>query len=130
MKHLRKYNEDIESDLQGIEYIKNCFIDFIDKGALIEIGDDNEYIQIIINLPGISNNNGSWENNNSLDTIEERIEFHEISKEFYLDVDNCVNKVKIKFPNKEFNFEIDEEDDGHPDYLFEASLMITYNFDD
>jgi hypothetical protein len=22
MKHLRKYNEDIESDLQGIEYIK------------------------------------------------------------------------------------------------------------
>jgi hypothetical protein len=31
MKHLRKYNEDIESDLQGIEYIKNCFIDFIDK---------------------------------------------------------------------------------------------------
>jgi hypothetical protein len=30
MKHLRKYNEDIESDLQGIEYIKK-FIDFIDK---------------------------------------------------------------------------------------------------
>jgi hypothetical protein len=48
---------------------------------LIEIGDD-EYIQIIINLPGISNNNGSWENSNSLDTIEERIEFHEISKNF------------------------------------------------
>jgi hypothetical protein len=48
---------------------------------LIEIGDDNEYIQIIINLPGISNN-GSWENSNSLDTIEERIEFHEISKNF------------------------------------------------
>jgi hypothetical protein len=37
---------------------------------LIEIGDDNEYIQIIINLPGISNNNGSWENSNDLDTIE------------------------------------------------------------
>jgi hypothetical protein len=33
---------------------------------------------------------------NSLDTIEERIEFHEISKEFYLDIDNSINKVKIK----------------------------------
>jgi hypothetical protein len=63
-----------------------------------------------LNLPGISNNNGSWENSNSLDTIEERIEFHEISKEFYLD-DNSINKVKIKFPNKEFNFEIEEEED-------------------
>jgi hypothetical protein len=43
MKHLRKYNEDIESDLQGIEYI----IDFIDKGALINRRDNNGIYNII-----------------------------------------------------------------------------------
>jgi hypothetical protein len=92
--------------------------------------DDNEYIQIIINLPGISNNNGSWENSNSLDTIEERIEFHEISKEF-LDIDNSINKVKIKFPNKEFNFEIEKRKMMMIQVIcLRHLLMITYNFDD
>lgn len=135
MKHLRKYNEDLESDLAGIEYVKNCFVEFIDKGAELEIGDDNEYVQITINLPGITYSNGDWYSSNNFDTIEGRIDFHDRSKEFYLDVNNCIDKVKLKYPEKKYNFEVEYEggDRSAGDYIddqFDAYLMITYNFDD
>lgn len=133
MKHLRKYNEDLESDLAGIEYVKNCFVEFIDKGAEVEIGDDKEYIQIIINLPGIKHNGIVWLNNNNIDTIKERIKYHEISTEFYLDIDNCIDKVKLKYPIKEYNIEVESEyieKNSNNSIFTEAYLMITYNFND
>jgi hypothetical protein len=128
MKHLRKYNEDLESDLAEIEYVKNCFVEFIDKGAQVEIGDDNEYFQIIINLPGVTYRGGQW-NMDSYDTIKERIKYHEVSSEFYLDIDNCIDKVKLKYPDKEYDFETEQENNDEDGY-FEAYLMITYNLDD
>lgn len=132
MKHLRKYNEDLESDLAGIEYIKNCFVEFIDKGAEVEIGDDKEYIQIIINLPGVTVNYSEFGSEWSLETyntIKERIKYHELITEFYLDIDNCIDKVKLKFPDKEYDLETESESNDESGY-FEAYLMITYNFDD
>lgn len=127
MKHLRKYNEDLESDIAGIEYVKNCFVEFIDKGAEVEIGDDNEYIQIIINLPGVTNDDGYWDLK-TYNTIKERIKYHELSSEFYLDIDNCIDKVKLKFPDKEYDFDTELENNDESGY-FEAYLSITYNFD-
>ncbi len=128
MKHLRKYNEDLESDLVGIEYIKNCFVEFIDKGAQVEIGDDNEYIQIIINLPGVTFSDDEW-SLETYNTIKDRIKYHELSTEFYLDIDNCIDKVKLRFPDKEYDFETESEESDESGY-FEAYLMLTYNFDD
>jgi hypothetical protein len=127
MKHLRKYNEDLDSDLAGIEYIKNCFVEFIDKGAQVEIGDDNEYIQIIINLPGVTFTD-TWNYTGVGNSVKERIKYHEISTEFYLDIDNCIDKVKLKYPDKECDIDSEMENNDEDGY-FEAYLMLTYNFD-
>lgn len=44
MKHLRKYNEN-KSTLDN-DFIDECFIDFIDDGAVVEYddADDGDYI--------------------------------------------------------------------------------------
>lgn len=95
MKHLKKYNE--SKDDVDIEYIKDCFIEFKDNSKYeYEIEEDNHDtyligigINILPTLPEIDMEH----------TISELVEFSNSLNNFYLDVENCVNKVKLKYPN-------------------------------
>jgi hypothetical protein len=99
MKHLRKYNEGIENKDNIKEYIDACFIDFIDNGAIgygqeFE-GDDDERgeykYEIEIDVPDCWMDNGY--------TLDENIKSSQTLVEFYLDIENSLDKVKLKYPD-------------------------------
>jgi hypothetical protein len=107
MKHLRKYNESKEE--LDYNYFNECFIDFIDDGA--KIYSTEEDYQIIIKVPKC------WfEPGYSLDdNIKSAKELHE----FFLDVENCIEKVNIKYPDLECMYSTLQ--DGH---IREVQIMI------
>tara|TARA_R110000782_G_scaffold225634_3_gene312515 strand:- start:356 stop:718 length:363 start_codon:yes stop_codon:yes gene_type:complete len=94
MKHLVKFNESIESKEWGdvdIEYFKNCFIEFIDKGATIRsnifYGEYKAgYCQI--DIEGQLQNKGS---------VEDFIKLTDEMSEMYKDIESSILKVKIKY---------------------------------
>lgn len=97
MKHLRKYNENVNQEFEfDEEYIKECFIEFYDdaKYDMCEEYDTNsEYIgyELGINCP-------------DLEILEEYSmdEFIRTSEElvdFYKEIEVCIEKVKIKYPD-------------------------------
>jgi hypothetical protein len=117
MKHLRKYNESTNYELDH-EYIKNCFIEFIDKGVDLETEFDDDYedgdgivnlyddvidvksfIKISIEGPILKDV-----------TIESYVSHSKELVEFYLDIENSINKVRLKYTEikYEFNTDIDE----------------------
>ena len=99
MKHLRKYNESKEE--LDCNYFDECFIEFIDKG--VRKYSTQEYYQINIKVP-----NCWWEPGHSLeDNINSAKELHD----FYLDIENCIEKVLIKYPDLECMYS--NKQDGH-----------------
>lgn len=95
MKHLRKYNEDVNQNFEfDEEYIKECFIEFYDDAkydVYEEVDNTNEYIEhgLGINCP-------------DLEILEEYSidKFIKISEEltdFYKEIEVCIEKVKIKY---------------------------------
>lgn len=98
MNYLKKYNEDIESKLEFDEdYIKQCFIEFFDdtdKYEVYEEGDVTiEYIEhgLGINCPDLQ-----------IETDYDVGDFIKISEElvdFYKEIEVCIEKVKIKYPD-------------------------------
>jgi hypothetical protein len=117
MKHLRKFNESTNSELDH-EYIKNCFIEFIDKAAYVETEFDNDYEDGdgIINIYGEEIDVKSFikmiiEGPKLKDvTIESYVSQSKELVEFYLDIENSINKVRLKYPEikYEFNTNIDD----------------------
>jgi hypothetical protein len=97
MKHLRKYNESKEE--LDTNYFNECFIEFIDDGAIAShkegrpLEQMRECYQIDIRVPSC------WfEPGYSLDdNIKSAKELHD----FFLDVENCIEKVRIKYPDIE-----------------------------
>lgn len=97
MKHLRKFNEGkIEDDCEIMYYVDNCFIDFKDdnnySGKEVYKGTRKGLIDysIVLRPPSITFYNG---------LIDDRINKLDKIKEFYLDIKNCIDKVKLKYPN-------------------------------
>lgn len=89
MKHLRKYNESKEE--LDCNYFDECFIEFIDEGA--KTYSTEEAYDIYIKVPKCWFDPGY-----SLDdNIKSAKELHE----FFLDVENCIEKVMIKYPDLE-----------------------------
>lgn len=101
MKHLRKYNEDVNQEFEfDEEYIKECFIEFFDDpnkydvvvGCRYEEADiTNEYIEhgLGINCPDLE----------ILEEygIEKFIKTSEELADFYKEIEVCIEKVKIKY---------------------------------
>lgn len=97
MKYVKKFNEDNSSFEFDEEYIKECFIEFFDDPDKYDVyaeGDTTTYYiehGLGINCPDLE--------------IEERYnieDFIKISKEvtdFYVEVNVCIEKVKIKYPD-------------------------------
>ena len=96
MKHLKKYNESKEEI--DLDYIEDCFIEFKDNSKYeYELGDidenDGYLISIGVNIlptPPLIGNQYS---------IRELVEFGSALNNFYLDIENCFEKVKLKYPN-------------------------------
>jgi hypothetical protein len=131
MKHLRKYNESKEEF--NTKYFNDCFIEFIDSGSWSEIGDDygdgRKYYEISMNLPGVQYKNGQWILNKE-DTLLGNLKYAEELLEFYKEIENCIEKVKIKYPNIEIEFNIEKESNTKNDIvgsyieLFDAYVML------
>lgn len=106
MKHLQKFNEKKNSKI--IEYIDMCFLDFLDEGAKTKqqtFGSDVLY-KIKIRLREKHNN---WEPNN----IKEYIELGRKIEQISLDVEACINKVKIEYPDIEYSVFVSKENDKY-----------------
>jgi hypothetical protein len=98
MKHLRKYNEDVNQNFEfDEEYIKECFIEFFDdpdKYDVYEEADERiEYIEygLAINCPDLE-----IETNHNVDNF---IKISEELVDFYKEIEVCIEKVKIKYPD-------------------------------
>ncbi len=133
MKHLKRIFESTEE--LDTDYIEMCFVDFIDQGCDIEVDTDEvdgrKYIEIMPNLPGIEYsraNDGSllgWKSKNKRKTLDDVLKCSKELYDFYDDINTCIKKVKIKYPNIEIMFEIEKEgyEDNDP---FDAYIRLTF----
>lgn len=109
MKRLRRFNESVENTLDK-EYIKDCFVEFLDNSDNYTYTDDDEisdqlygtkrnsYIEIHIDLPVL----------NEID-FNKIVEMNNILNEIYSELQTCIDKVKIKYNYVyEIGFEFDE----------------------
>ncbi len=108
MKRLRRFNESVENALDK-EYIKDCFVEFLDNSDNYTYTDDDEisdhngtkrnsYIEIHIDLPVL----------NEID-FNKIVEMNNILNEIYSELQTCIDKVKIKYNYVyEIGFEFDE----------------------
>lgn len=126
MKHLRKFNERINSNKLDHDYIKNCFIEFVDKGTEIETEDrndsyDDDYlndgIYSIMNIYDEEIEVKSFSQIRNMEgpelddtTIESFIKQSRELTEFYLDIENAINKVRLKYPDIEYEFNVDVDE--------------------
>jgi len=108
MKRLRRFNESVENTLDK-EYIKDCFVEFLDNSDNYTYTDDDEisdhngtkrnsYIEIHIDLPVL----------NEID-FNKIVEMNNQLNEIYSELQTCIDKVKIKYDYKyDIDFEFDE----------------------
>jgi hypothetical protein len=98
MKHLKKYNESIQID-EFIEYVKDCFIEFQDDSKYdfsisLPTDDDKKNTYCIIKIDIIP----SPIERDRLYSISKLVKNFESLNEFYLNVENSIDKVKTKHP--------------------------------
>lgn len=115
MKHLKKFNESLENKQEIIDYIKLCFIEFYDRpGNIVE---DEEYndgesitFQLAIDEPDLLGKDYDKNINNFVKNSQEIVEF-------YLEIENCLEKVKIRYDLK-VKFEYQWPPEGHITIIF------------
>jgi hypothetical protein len=128
MKHLKRIFESTEE--LDTDYIEMCFVDFIDQGCEIEIDsfDGRKGITLIPNLPGVSYSNGGWVRKTKRKTVDDVLKSSKELYDFYDEINTCIKKVKIKYPDIEVEFDIEKEviwsyNDGDP---FDAYILLTF----
>lgn len=101
MKHLRKYNESIEEEFDT-DYISNCFIDLIDKGADVNIGNGEDFIwNLSIKLPEPKIVDEM--------SIPEFMDYNKKLNEIYKEIEYSFEKVSLKLDYVS-NIQFDEGD--------------------
>jgi len=113
MKHLKKYNESLDNKDEMIEYIKLCFVEFYDKGedvVFTEEFNDGESVtfEMAIDEPKLGNDY------NNINTF---IKHGQEVTEFYEEVENCIEKVKIRY-NIKTKFEYQFPPEGYIRIIF------------
>lgn len=102
MKHLREYNEGREEiDPVDCSYISDCFIELLDIPGN-RITNRRNFCYIYLNEPKLEKEPGRY-NSYQTFSIDEYMEILDKHTEFYLDVKNSIDKVRIKYPNYEFD---------------------------
>jgi len=100
MKHLRKYNENQKFEFDE-EYIKECFIEFFDDPNKYDVYEEaditNEYIEhgLGINCPDLE----IYNTHETTYNVSDFIKISEELTEFYKEIEVCIEKVKIKYPD-------------------------------
>jgi len=121
MKHLQKFNENIESnDDIDMEYIDICFVDFMDEGRYMSTlyrGNNGVSIDILIpeeySIPYSTGN------------INDLLKVVRWKEEEYLKVEDALNKIKIKMPNLKYNITFDD----HENLESDAYMNIRLSYD-
>ena len=98
MKHLKNFITESNTEKIDVEYIEMCFIDLIesDRFRKLERYKNDMLIDLSFNvpMPEVKNFANAWfEDINPFTTCG-----YETQK-LYLDVEECVKKVKIDYPN-------------------------------
>jgi len=88
MKHLRRYNESLNNKEEMIEYIKLCFVEFYDKLGDVLTEEIDGTFQLVLDEPEL----GDYSEN-----ISEFVRHSEEVAEFYREIENCLEKVKIRY---------------------------------
>jgi len=103
---IRKFNE--SSNTLDVEYIRQCFADFIDEGARTSV--DGNFIEMSIELPtqfGLSMRAGEYESisdeNNKLESF---IDGQEKNNEFFQEIRNCMARLSDEYPDYRMNAQI------------------------
>jgi len=114
MRHLKRYDESLENKDEMIEYIKLCFVEFYDKGedvVFTEEFNDGESVtfEMTIDEPELGND---YYNN-----INTFIKHGQEVTEFYEEVENCIEKVAIKY-NIKTKFEYQFPPEGYIRIIF------------
>jgi hypothetical protein len=122
MKHLKRFNENAEDDLD-IEYIKHCFADLSDDtecGLEYETHEDHingwsaeltkkygQYVSISFNIPRITKGR----------SIEKMVENSERIALVVKSLDIAVKRLKDEYPNYKINIDYEEDEDRPNDYF-------------
>ncbi len=118
MKHLRKYNEDLEDTEEVKKYISECFIEFIDDGAEIihrvKNSYSDEHYEVYIKVPDCWFDTGN--------TLEKNKKSAEVLVNFYQDIETALEKVHIRYP--ELKVDYINQQSGHLRY---ARVMLVKN---
>lgn len=125
MKHLKRIFESTEE--LDTDYIEMCFVDFIDQGCEIEVNTDEggKYISLMPNLPGVSYSNGEWVRKNKRKTLDDVLKSSKELYDFYDEINTCIKKVKIKYPDIEVEFNIEKEGYENND-PFDAYIQLDF----
>lgn len=116
MKHLKRYNESLDNKEDIIEYIKLCFVEFYDKGEDVVFTEEfDDVFEMVIDEPKLNNNYGS--------DINIFIKYGEEITEFYKEVENCIEKVKIKYDIKT-KFEYQYPPEGYIRIIFGEKKFV------
>jgi len=128
MKHLKRIFESTEE--LDTDYIEMCFVDFIDQGCEIEVDnfEGRKYILLMPNLPGIVHSiedEDGFRNTNKRKTFDDILKCSKELYDFYDEINTCIKKVKIKYPNIEVQFNIEREgyDNNNP---FDAYVNLVF----
>lgn len=127
MKHLKRIFENTE-DLDT-DYIEMCFVDFIDKGCEVEVEnaeDGRKYIDLMIDYPGVEIKNGKFINNNKSNTIDDALKSSKEVYDFYDELNTCIKKVKLEYPNIKVEFVIEKEGYDEDVDPFNAYIHLTF----
>lgn len=102
MKHLKQYNEDVDQKFEfDEEYIRECFIEFYDDTEKYDVYEDfditHEYIEhgLGINCPDLE----IYETTETTYNVDDFIKMSEELTDFYKEIEVCIEKVKIKYPD-------------------------------
>ena len=111
MKYLNKFNEStIGTKEIDLEYIDMCFVDFIDDGFKFEfVRKDNnqaaDHYELNIKL---RDKHRVWEPNN----IDDYVDLSDKMREIFHKIKECVEKVKIQYPDLEYSVGINKKSSG------------------
>jgi hypothetical protein len=101
MKHLIRFNEDVSNDPKVIkEYIAECFIDFIDAGAKVQLFhyDDEYTVEIMVpKHDEVIRHEQGMTVVSSRDSINKLIEKNERENEMLNDALSSIERVKVRY---------------------------------
>lgn len=111
MKYLNRFNESTTGPKEiDLEYIDMCFVDFLDDGFKFEfVKKDTSRSEDIYKLDiKLRKKHRLWEPNN----IDNYVDLSDRMREIFHKIKECVEKVKIQYPDLEYSVGINKKSSG------------------